>query len=576
MRVSGILNYFNTIKNKIFTVTLLLLFLFTITSLLLFHYFSKMYEERIYAESAESLHLWSTVLDKEFEKVDKLSFQISTDRFIQAYLQTIKSDQLDYQGYKTKMLLTERLVAYANMERYITSVQVTDYYSDHYIGGYDPEFKGDFKEYTDIYPYKGANVWASLRQNSLLSARQIRRTENLGLDHLGILGITIDMNSLLKQFLNEPRDRSIVIANKNDILYMDKAVESAILNVIHQEASGLNRGYQISKMKGKKYFITFQTSDYSHLTYYNILPYDNIAEKTKVMTHLMFMFIILMILLTVYVSRRSAKAISKPIEALTEKMKQVQNGRFEDVSFENEGFQNDEIGQMQKNFKLMLEKINELIKENYQKQLIIKETQYKALQAQINPHFLYNTLDSINWLARVNKLEKISNLAEALGNMMRNIISKKAPLITIEEEFDIIHDYITIQKYRYQNRLHFTINEIEGIKKYSIPKLTIQPIVENAIQHGLEEIVSKCEIEIDYRMEGDKLYLIVSDNGPGMEEETIQSIFEGRIKSRSTGIGLHNINERIKLMFGSQYGIHIESKKGAETRVIVMLPFMTR
>ncbi|MBO0992295.1 sensor histidine kinase [Bacillus sp. SD088] len=575
LKISRIFNYFNTIKNKIFSITLLLLFLFTITTFLLFHYFSKMYEERIYAESAESLLLWSTVLDKEFEKVEKLSFQISTDNFIQTYLQTIKSDQLDYQIYKTRMLLTERLVAFANMERYITSVQITDLVSEHYIGGYDPEFNGDFQKYKDIYQSKGASVWASLEQNKLLSARQIRRMKNVSLDHLGYLGITIDMNSLLKQVLKEPRDRSIMIAKENDILYMDENFESAILGVVNYE-SGLERGYQISEIEGRKYFITFQTSDYSHLTYYNILPYDNIAEKTKVMTHLMIIFIILMILLTIYVSRRSAKAISKPIEALTEKMKQVQNGRFEDVSFENEDFQKDEIGQMQKNFKLMLEKINELIKENYQKQLIIKETQYKALQAQINPHFLYNTLDSINWLARVNKMEKISNLAEALGNMMRNIISKKAPLITIEEEFDIIHHYITIQKYRYENRLHFSVQNIEEIKKTSIPKLTVQPIVENAIQHGLEEIVSTCEIEIFHEIREKQLCIIVSDNGPGMEKKTIQAIFEGRNKSKSTGIGLHNINERIKLMFGDEYGIHIESKKGAGTRVIVKLPFKTR
>nr|WP_283248180.1 sensor histidine kinase [Bacillus sp. FJAT-50079] len=283
-----------------------------------------------------------------------------------------------------------------------------------------------------------------------------------------------------------------------------------------------------------------------------------------------------MIVLTVFISRRAAKAISKPIEELTEKMKQVQTGTFEDLHFTNENYQKDEIGQMQKHFSLMLKEINELIRENYQKQLIIKETQYKALQAQINPHFLYNTLDSINWLARMNKQDKISSLAEALGNMMRNIISKKAPLITIEEEFDIVHHYITIQKYRYEKRLRYTIYGEDDIKKYSIPKLTIQPIVENAIQHGLEEIVSECEITIYCETLEDQLQIIVIDNGPGMEEETIQTIYEGKIRSKGSGIGLFNINERIKLMFGNEYGIHIESKKGSGTKVVITLPFMTR
>ncbi|MBS4195146.1 sensor histidine kinase [Lederbergia citri] len=577
MRVSNLFNYFSTIKNKIFSVTLLLLFLFTLSGIILFYNFSKMYEERIYDESAESLLLSSTALDEELKKVEKLSFQISTDSIIQRYLRTIKVNYWDYHAYKTRMMLTDRLVYYTNLERYITSVQILDYHMENYVGGYDPAFHGDFSNYSkDIFQLHGGNVWESLEQNTLLSGRQIRRTENLQLDHLGLLGITIDMKSMLNQVLNLPQERSIVITKGKDVLYKDDFFESDITNVVDQDKKRQERGFLIHEMQGKKYFITFHLSSSSGLTYYNIVPYDNIAEKTKIFTHIMTLFIVLMIGLTVFVSRRAAQAISKPIEELTEKMKQVQNGKFEDLYFETDHYQKDEIGQMQKNFALMLEEIKGLIKENYQKQLIIKETQYKALQAQINPHFLYNTLDSINWLARMNKQDKISSLAEALGNMMRNIISKKAPLITIEEEFDIVHHYITIQKYRYENRLHFSVFGLEDIKKCSIPKLTIQPIIENAIQHGLEEIVSECDIVIHCEIDEDLLHIIVNDNGPGMDEETIETIFEGRIKSKGSGIGLYNINERIKLMFGDDYGIHIESKKGEGTTVTVTLPFMAR
>lgn len=576
LKISRLFNHFSTIKNKIFSVTLLLLFIFTVTGLTLFYYFSKMYEERIYAEAAETLLLSSTALDKELKAVEKLSFQISTDPFIQTYLKAIKEDHLDYQAYKARMLLSERLVSYTNMERYITSVQIQDYHRDHYVGGYDPSFEGHFANYVkEILHDRGANGWFSLQPNTLLSTRQIRRTENVALDHLGLLGITIDMDTLLKNVLNLPNSRSIVITMGDDFLFKDESFESAI-NDFNQIVNRQKRGYQITDIQGKGYFVTFQQSASSNLTYYNILPYDSIAEKTTVITHIMIIFIFFMIGLTIILSRRSAQAISKPIEELTEKMKQVQNGQFDHIFFETDYEQKDEIAEMRKNFSLMLTEINHLIKENYEKQLIIKETQYKALQSQMNPHFLYNTLDSINWLARVNKQDKISSLAEALGNMMRNIVSKKDSLITIEEEFDIVRNYITIQEYRYENRLNFTIKGLENIEQYSIPKLTIQPIVENAIQHGLEEMTSVCHIIIGCEMKEDELRIVVSDNGPGIDQATIAMIFEGKIKSKGSGIGLYNINERIKIMFGHEYGIRIESEEGKGTDVIVTLPFQKR
>jgi two-component system sensor histidine kinase YesM len=270
---------------------------------------------------------------------------------------------------------------------------------------------------------------------------------------------------------------------------------------------------------------------------------------------------------------RFARGITDPIEILNAKMKKVRFGNFE---YHEEQDQKptamDEAGQLHRNFRIMLERINELIKENYQKQLTIKDTEFKALQAQINPHFLYNTLDSINWLARMNGQQHISRMVESLAFLLRSSIRLKAPLIPLKKELEIVRHYITIQQIRFEERLHFVLDIPMELSDYAIPKLSLQPIVENAIHYGLEQMTTPCSISIRARRDGDRLLLTVEDNGPGMEPSFLQMLERGEVKTRGSGIGLRNIDERIKLLFGSVYGIEIESERRVGTQVHLILP----
>lgn len=549
---------------------LLLLVVFCLIGIIAFHYFSRMYEEQIYKESAKTLQLSSAVLDNELKKMEQLSFQISTDNFVQNSLKQIIKNPKVFETYRTKDKLIEGLVSFATQERYISSLQIIDNQGGTYIAGYNTKIKHNAEEIVPLaLSKKGTNVWDGMEnQNKLTAARMIRDKKNLSLELLGTLMITIDMDNLIRGSLKIPSDNGFVIVKDDEIVYRSDLNELEK----HSFPKGRNEsGYEIMDIDG--YLVAFQDSEFSNLTYYHFLPYDTITEQTTIIKHWMVLYLFFMILLTIFLSRRAASALSKPLEGLTEKMKQVQKGRFEPSVFREGKYSNDEVGQLHKDFQTMINKINVLIKENYEKLLMIKETEYKALQAQINPHFLYNTLDSINWIAKINKQPKIYIMVEALGNMMRNIISKKAPLISIKEELQIVENYITIQKYRYQERLHFTLNSLTDIEHYLIPKLSIQPIVENAIQHGVEESESGCSITVDiYTLDNEDLHIVVEDNGPGMNQGTITSIFKGEIKPKGTGIGLRNINDRIKLMFGSSYGIQMESEKGKGTRVIITLP----
>jgi two-component system sensor histidine kinase YesM len=255
-------------------------------------------------------------------------------------------------------------------------------------------------------------------------------------------------------------------------------------------------------------------------------------------------------------------------------MKQVQKGNYSLADME--ALPMDEVGQLHRAFRMMIQEIDELIHENYDKQLLIRETQFKALQAQINPHFLYNTLDSVIWLAKINGQKQISEILEALGQLFRSSISLKDTLISLEEELDIVRNYVTIQKFRYRERLNFEMQVDERYYSCLIPKMSLQPLVENAIHYALEPSDEPSFIRV-YAVPGhQRLTLVVEDNGPGMEEDLLEKVRKGKARTRGQGIGVTNIAERLEIAFGESYGLRIESEQGAGTRVYVDIPMESR
>lgn len=216
-----------------------------------------------------------------------------------------------------------------------------------------------------------------------------------------------------------------------------------------------------------------------------------------------------------------------------------------------------------------------------------KQTELTALQSQINPHFLYNTLESIRGQAVLDDNLEIAKMVEALANFFRYSISKKGSLVTLREELANINNYMLIQRYRFNNRFSLDIlldEEDEKAYDFLIPKLIIQPVVENAIFHGLEEMSDGGKVEIEIVVTEQNLILIVSDNGKGIDRDILKNINE-RIRAsdakedkekgeaqRNTGIALPNIHKRIQLLFGEMYGINIYSTKGQGTDVEITVP----
>ncbi len=269
------------------------------------------------------------------------------------------------------------------------------------------------------------------------------------------------------------------------------------------------------------------------------------------------------------------ESISKPIRVLHKMTKSISEGNL-DVRVENKNV--DEIAGLGRSFNIMTEKIKELFENSIKEQEELKKAELKVMQAQINPHFLYNTLDTIIWMAEANKSEQVIEIVRALSSFFRITLSKGNDWITIRDEIAHIRSYLIIQKIRYRDILDFEIDISEEIMNYTILKLTLQPIVENALYHGIKNKREGGVITINgYKSEDDKIVFIINDNGAGMTEERYNEVQEEleddskEMVMKDRGFGLSNVHKRIKLYYGDQYGLGIstENKKGTEVSVVI-------
>lgn len=304
----------------------------------------------------------------------------------------------------------------------------------------------------------------------------------------------------------------------------------------------------------------------------NIIPahelFISINKAKRSFTIITITLLLISLLFTILTSRK----IVKPIKRLKLLMSFVQDGNFEiKVNVDS----NDEIGDLANSFNTMTDKIKILIDEVYVDKIKQKDLQLQLLQNQINPHFLYNTLESIHMMAEINHDKESSKMATALGRILRYGISNKASIVTIKDEIDNITDYITLQQVRFDELYSFKINIAEDIYYCKTIKLILQPLIENAINHGLSNKASEGLIEVlGYRFKSETI-LEVRDNGKGIDKQRLDRLnnYINDLDNSFTSIGLKNVNNRIKLHFGDNYGIHIYSEFNTGTTVKINMPY---
>lgn len=566
------------IKHKLFLLLSAVLLTVAVLGGVLQQYAFDIYDQKIYEQSAKALSLSAVSIENELRKIEQLSYTIATDTKVQEYLRTIKSGGTEYDNYVLQMNIQDRVVNLGGLDKYIHSVQLYDVNDKAYATGVrtinlsSPRLE---RLKLETKRNEGGNTWVAPGEgdSSLSAAREIRSYKNLDMDYLGTIVVRVDAVKLFHDLSSglDSSGANMMIARGTELIYPDKAIFSV------EELSSLtdgSSGYRIMEREGNSFFVTYVASSRMNWYYYTIISFDDIFRNLVWVKNFVIAAFGLLFIISGIFALRVANGITKPIERLNANMKRIQLGYFDYVEDPAErALAMDEVGQMQRNFRIMVERINELIHENYVKQLAIKDTQFKALQANINPHFLYNTLDSINWSAKMSNQLQISQMVEALGSLLRTSINLKESIIPLRKELEIVSHYITIQTFRFEERLDFKLNVPEELLSCGLPKLALQPLIENAIHYGLEEMIDSCTISIQAYTEEGYLYIVVRDNGPGMEQAYADKLLSGEVQTKGTGLGLRNIEERIKLLYGEEYGLHVSSQPNEGAAVSLKLPY---
>jgi two-component system, sensor histidine kinase YesM len=279
--------------------------------------------------------------------------------------------------------------------------------------------------------------------------------------------------------------------------------------------------------------------------------------------------LLLAICITVLFSWFISNKISDPVTHLEKSMRKVTAGDLNTRIYIESG--ESEVVALTESFNHMVSRIQNLIKENQKEHELKRKTELEALQSQINPHFLYNTLDSIVWMAETEHKDEVITMVNALANFFRISISDGKGIIKLRDEIRHAKNYMLIQKNRYTDKFEYETHADESLLELMVPKLMVQPLLENALYHGMEYLMDVGKIVVTAEADEKYLYVRVSDNGVGMDEETLKNILEEK-RDKRNGIGVKNVNERIKLIFGQEYGLFYESEIEVGTTVTIKLP----
>lgn len=365
-------------------------------------------------------------------------------------------------------------------------------------------------------------------------------------------------------------DSFVFIADQNgDIVYTPV---NPVVYRIDDRALNVGDGRQEKiKIDGSNYLVSLSKGKLTNWSFISVTSLEEQERSVLRMYVISFLSALLVFVMVVFISVVLAESFNKPIQKLTKKMRLVEQG---DLSVRANLEYEDEIGTLGKNFDHMLDYMNTLIEDIQTEKQRTLQARLKSLQEQIKPHFLYNTLDTINWMAREHGADDVVRMVEALTNMFRLGLSQGKDFITVREEIEHVRNYLYIQSVRYEDKLTYEINASEDCMKIVIPKLILQPLVENAIYHGIKLKKGGGTIRINVSKENSELILVVYDTGAGMSRERLNELRDNIEKIQNGGsgsFGMTYILERLKLYANDGFDIEIDSYEGAFTQVKLRL-----
>jgi len=431
----------------------------------------------------------------------------------------------------------------------------------------DSSIQRVLNETDQLKPWENASMYFEGTQGIITIHRAIKQFEDR--QTIGYISIRLK-ESVTSQLLN------ILQIDKNSSVYLLDENNNLILS------SGSNS--ELSDLSVIDYSKTMQTINHDlvftttvrggDLKVIKVVPQTIISQNTSLILIAGVLISMLFVGLAIYLSYVFSTRITKPIMALANTMKNDDIDAFKMREIDNQN----EIGLLEVGYNTLMLRTKNLIDQEYKREIELKSAQLKALQAQINPHFLYNILQMVGGIALSHNVHEIYNITNAISDLFRYSISGNSDLVTLEDEIKHIKNYLYIQKLRFGDRIVMDLQADPEVVKFMIPKFTLQPLVENAFEHGLHEITKNGELKVTILEVEDHIEIHVRDNGEGMSPELVDALEENLSKQQSVkeqavfGIGMKNVDSRLKLIFGSDYSFVIQSEAGLYTEIILTVP----
>jgi two-component system sensor histidine kinase YesM len=516
--------------------------------------------------------------------------ELSSFLFLDQRVQNFINPRPDFTKYSL-----EPLASLLASKDYISFIMLYSFQGDKYYFSNDNSTGvADFYElkstnfFKQIIKNKGAPMWLSLNslpftliaKNNYPKIAMARLLLDFNTyEPAGVLIICINIPTIEKIYMEDLKEKEacFFIADSSNRIISFESTTPQFTATFAQKLLNkniLSRENEIITANSSKLLITSSYIPTSNWRLVSIVSLENAINAIRNSFVLLYIRVLILCLIFAFIiSMYFSSMLTAPLQKLVSSMKKVRQGNFrEQVNIDPHA--SDEIAILVCEYNNMVEKINELINKVLKLEIHKKEAELKALEAQINPHFLYNTLDTIFWKAEKSHDSEISEMIYSLSRLFRLTLNRGSEFIQVKGEKELIEHYLFLQSKRYKNRLKYSVEIDAEIEDYYIPKLILQPFVENAIVHGMENSTSQTYIEITGKKDGDKLCFSIKDNGTGMSKEQLDKVKEllESGKENNFGYAIKNVNERLKLYYENRYNLSIQSQSGQGTEVILTLP----
>lgn len=590
----------SSLKNRALSQTAVLIIVTMCIMVTVFYmvFHSRAFNERGKYEE-ENLVNMEAYLNSYLEEVDSIAKNVNYNYYLQDYLETVIKEEDDYvdsgigknmRSYEmSSQAFSDTLLSRAdissimifgkkkmllNRSMYTCQKVALDY------SKLDWYAKAVAKPQDAIITGPNRHSFFDTDDEVISLSREVQSYENG--TFRGVILINLNMNKITEicnSFQEKQENFICIINDKGELVYEQQNGRERFAFDEKENRQELNTALGKTKescfrlnYRGEKYLVTRTDMKTTGWTLVSMVPYKSVMAETMAISGVMILAVAITLIVTLLLLNRILTGVVKPLKKLEKYMVQVNPDNMDQRM---EILTDDEIGHLSMKFNQMMDRIRNLKEQVIEEQEDKRKYEIQALQAQINPHFLYNTLDSIIWMAETND-SNIVAMTEALAKLFRISLNKGNEEISLERELEHVKNYLIIQSMRYADKFTYEISAEPGVERCRTIKLILQPIVENCIYHGIKKKRGTGKITIRAYRREQNLIIEVSDDGCGMPEEICRKILSDEIESENisgSGIGVKNVNERIQLRFGKKYGLSYSSEEGVGTTVTYVLPY---